>query len=162
MKDGLLDRVTRLEQSLEGLSKLVAAIARTVGPDEVQAEFAAGQRYEMEQLVTKALDAGKIAPADKIGEESLVIGRETTEAGGLLPPGRFQVMFEHLVPEVGALLLGKQVGFKVKVPGGNTVEVDGIYDPAGKKVKKAKKAKAKKAKADPPALNAAVPYDPVN
>ena len=162
MKDGLLDRLDKLEAAVTGLSKLIAAVARTVGTAEVQAEYAAGQRFEMEQLVTKAVDAGQIAPADVVGPNSLIIGRETTKDGQLVAPGRFQVLAKELADEPRVLLLGRKVGDKVEVPSGNTVEVDGIYDPAAPAKAKKKALKKKAPKKAPPAINAAVPYEPVN
>jgi len=149
MKDGLLDRVARIEQTLGEFSKTISAIARVVGPGEVQVEMALAAREEMEQAIVAALKEGQIVPGAEVGESSLIVGSETLPDGRVVSPGRFQFFVKDLAPEVKAQLLGKVAGDAVTVANGNIVKVSEIYEQAAPEPKKAPKKRASKKKAPP-------------
>ncbi len=147
VKDGLLDRVGRVEQALDGIVKTIQAISRVVGAAEVQAEQAAGLRADMTAQVAKAVEDGRLQKVDVVGAESLIVGHEALANGQFVYPGRLQVFANELTEENRPLFVGQKTGSKVTVQSGNVVTIVEVYDVPGVQTAPAPAKKTRKTRA---------------
>jgi len=129
MRNGLLDRVARIEAQLSEMTKTFQAVARVVGTEEVVAELATGARGEMAEIVDRAVKEGKLEKGAVVGEVSLLVGHEQLKDGKVVHPGRFQVFVRELSEDNRKLFLGKKAGEEVLLPNGNKVTLSEVYDP---------------------------------
>lgn len=155
MKDGLLDRVTKIETTLNDIVKSLQAVARVVGTAEVQAELAAGQREEMEQQITGAVKEGRLHATGTVTPTSLVVGVENTAQGGTVFPGRFQLLLNSVPADSQGLFLGKKAGDEIPLANKNTIKILEVYDTAAPEVKAPKKSRKKAKPAPVPAVTEA-------
>lgn len=150
---GVLERVKNLEKRqrdiMTGVSQAFAssdqrhssteevlnAIIMIVGRDAVEAEV---QRQTIERLESKsakekvaleeALKAGRCAPAEVVGDRSIVVGFEVDKEGNKLHPHRVQLLYQSLRPEYKERMKDRKVGDEFDTPPGTKFTVTEIYD----------------------------------
>ncbi len=127
MKDGLLDRVTRLEGLVSEMLKTLQAVCRVAGVSEVQAELAQAICAEMEQSVATNLKEGKLFPTETSTADTLVVGVEQDPQGRPVFPGRFQAFPKDLDDSARVALLGRKAGDHVTLPNGGHMQITGVY-----------------------------------
>lgn len=106
----------------EGFEEKVAAKIKEEREKRLQEEVAK-QKAQLAQLV----EAGTLVVSERVGENSLIVGRELNNEGVQIGSGRAQVNFSQFTDEAKALVLGQGVGFLIEVPTGK-FEVQEIYD----------------------------------
>lgn len=125
---------SRSDRQLGELALIVEAVVELFGPATVDAKIKevadrkALAGLEQAQANLKAgLERGDLVVVDKVGEKSLVVGREIDSNGVVSFPGRAQLVFSQIKPDFSAKLLGQQVGFVMETSNGK-FEVQEIYD----------------------------------
>jgi hypothetical protein len=78
-------------------------------------------------LINELVRQGVIEAAEKVGPESIIVGREFDANGNLLGVGRAQVRFDQFAEAVREKVLGQSVGFVIEVDTGK-FEVIEIYN----------------------------------
>lgn len=154
---GILERLSSLEETVRGLAgysqqefgqvkqtmtNLVEVLNGVISAsgdgfaDKVQAAILDLQKKRMAEqverekaLLKQLVDNGALVVADKIGEQSVIVGREYNTEGEVLGSGRVQVRFSQFTPDAKAKMLGQAVGFLLEVETGK-FEVLEVYDPA--------------------------------
>lgn len=159
---GAVERINNLEQNFERLvpainnvmtdvskrlamtEEMMAACVEVIGLEDVQAALnknrekaIANQVEQMKSTIDVAVKDGKLVTATAINEKSIIVGVERDTDGKPLVPGRVQVQFANVQPEIKEKLLGKGVGETIPtspkdaagkdLPAG-TFEVTEIYD----------------------------------
>jgi hypothetical protein len=116
-----------------------------LGPDVVtQKVMEANQERQVAEMnqnkaqVQQLLDQGILVKAEKVSERSLLVGQETTKGTEEKPaevifPGRQQLMFGQIRPDLKDKVLGATVGFQIDTPAGNVFTLQEIYDVTEKK-----------------------------
>jgi hypothetical protein len=97
-----------------------------------QAQRAAEKIEREKAMIAQLVATGVLVPADVVGEESIVVGREFSLEGQLLGSGRSQVRFSQFTEEAKEKVLGQAVGFVIEVPTGK-FEVLEVYNQAPQK-----------------------------
>lgn len=123
-----------IEQRLRGLEEALEATVECVGVESVQdaIEDIRQRKAEMQaefekQSLQKAIDDGRAVPAEIVGEQTLIVGREYDANGKVLPGGRVQLFFSQIVPDMVDVLKGKTVGTVLDLPAGGKFEILEIY-----------------------------------
>lgn len=123
-----------IEQRLRALEEALEATVECVGVESVQdaIEDIRQRKAEMQaefekQSLQKAIDDGRAVPAEVVGEQTLIVGREYDASGKVLPGGRVQLFFSQIVPEMVEVLKGKTVGTVLDLPAGGKFEILEIY-----------------------------------
>lgn len=150
---GAIERIADLERNNVGLAQalnqlmmqsnerfnntaeVIAAVVEKIGPEEVQriveekrVERDAAQVARAEAWLDEQVSSGKLVPADVLGEKSTLVGVEYTVEGEPIPPGRIQIPFSSVLPDLKPQLEGKGAGTRITTAGGTTFEVLEIYD----------------------------------
>lgn len=121
-------RLGTIEDVLEAAVKCLGEETVKSTVTEIREEKAASQVAQAKANLAAALEAGQIAPADTIGEKSIISGVETDKDGNAVPPGYLQVSYESLKPELKAEFLGKSVGTAVQLSSGGSYDIQGVFD----------------------------------
>lgn len=115
---------------------LVNALVELAGQEAVDAKVLEHTRKAAEQQATQEkaemqmlLSEGRIAPAEVVGEKSVITGVEKNAEGEAKHPGYSRAEISRLTPEVQTMLMGKKVGESVDLPNGmGTFEISEIFD----------------------------------
>jgi hypothetical protein len=149
----IVERVTELEKAFpqlidalndsmkrrtDPIVKSLNALVEMMGRDVVLAKMGELQeKQQTEEMEAKksqlesAVAQGRLVKKDAIGQEALLVARESDATGKMIHPGRFHVNFAEIAPQFQEKLLGKPVGATVEIPGGSGVfEVLEIYEMA--------------------------------
>lgn len=132
--------LTEYEGKLTQVAEVADALVQNVGEEAVNAVLVANRRTRAaarEAAETKqiadALEKGDLKPAEKVGEGSVLVLKRYGADGQPQEFGRVQASVAILVPPLRAEALGKSVGHKMKVPGGeDSFEIVEIYEPVAK------------------------------
>jgi hypothetical protein len=149
----IVDRVADLEQNQQGIlqalnqlmlqtndrlnnqAEITSAIAEFIGTEKVQQLVTEARDRRDAENVAKAekyikdqVEAGNLEPAEVLSAKSTVVGVEMDKDGKALKPGRIQIPFTNILPDLQEQLLGKPAGTRVETKGGTTFEVLEIYD----------------------------------
>lgn len=132
--------ITLLQEKIPSIDSLVTlneAMIELLGRDAVIEAVKLSQIRKIEakveqrkKVLESLLKAGTIVKVDKISEKSLVIGRESTPDGNVVPPGWVEAEWKTITPSCQPAMLGQGVGFKIETPTKNMFEVLEVYDPA--------------------------------
>lgn len=121
----------RFNQNAEVLNALV----ELTGKDAVQAKLEelrkqrdADRVAAAEAQIKSQLEAGTLEPTDVITDVSTIVGVEYDKEGTPVPPGRIQVPFLSVLPQLQEKLLGKGPGERVETAVGTLFEVLEIYN----------------------------------
>jgi hypothetical protein len=174
VQKGLSERVSNLEQSLAqilfgvnqrfqsgdsktaALEEQVAALIELNGAEDVarivmekRTERAKAQSEQEKATLQEGIDAGYVIPADTVAEKSVVVVRYFDKDGGVVEPGRAQLVMPGVIQKYRELLLGKGVGLKMDLDEGGSCELLEIYNVDEDKAKAvmAERAQAAQAKA---------------
>lgn len=127
--------IGQISRQLSQIAEIADAATAILGEDVVAAKVVElrKDRLQKESAQQKAqvddlLLQGILVPAEKVGEKSLLVGRETDKEGKEVFPGRQQVLFSQVRPDLKEKLLGQAVGAAVETPAGNTFNLVEIYD----------------------------------
>ena len=117
----------------------IEALVQELGPDvvarrlEIMRQQFASEQWEKDQKdIAKAVEEGKLVPADMVGEDCIVVGKETDKDGNVRHPGGVAFNYSQSVPEVRDNLLGVGVGAEVSAPQDTKFTVTAIYKPVPK------------------------------
>jgi len=123
-----------LNNQISGVTEVLDAVVSLFGVEAVQnqvIETRKSRQQEQSDAQVKQVEElkkqGVLVSQDKVEEQSLLVGRETTKDGQVVHPGRFQHHFSQIQKEVSAKMLGQAVGFKVETPAGGHWEILEIY-----------------------------------
>jgi hypothetical protein len=139
--EALQGTLTQQAHEISTLKETIAAIKVVVGEKGIDDAIKAAriERAEARSAAEKAaletqLSSGALVKADVISEQSVVVGKEVTADGEVIPPGRVQLIFGQFLPEFQEKLKGQSVGTTVDTPVGGKFEVTEIYDFVAAKV----------------------------
>ena len=129
-----------LNNQLNSQGEVLEAVVELLGVETVQSTIKASR----ERKATEAMEAekkaleelksrGDVAPAEKISEKALIVGREYNKDGTVRHPGRAQVAFQRVDDQFRQGLLGQAAGFVLELPNGGKFEVLEIYEVVEKK-----------------------------
>lgn len=150
---GCQQSFTLIEQRLQTLEELVTALSKLVGTDQVRdmvtenrraqqaaaveaAKAAVAKAVAAEQLLPAVLPTADEIKAEREGPETdepglldkyLVIGRELTADGTVIQPGRLQLPFSRLLPEIQDKLAGQGPGTTIDTPNDKKFALDEVY-----------------------------------
>jgi len=123
-----------MNNQISGVTEVLDAVVALFGVDAVQNQVVEARKARQQEQsdaqmkqVEELKKQGVLVPQDKVEEQSLLVGRETTKDGQVVHPGRFQHHFAQIQKEVSAKMLGQAVGFKVETPAGGHWEILEIY-----------------------------------
>lgn len=112
--------VTTLSQQINGVSEVVTAIVKLLGPEVVATTIEdARKEGELKRVAdTKAAIAqmtanGNLVSVPAVTEKSLLVGVEFDHEGKELFPGFVQLQYAQLKADFQQALLGQSVGFKL-------------------------------------------------
>ena len=122
------------DEKLQAVAELTNAMVTLLGQDAVSnaiaearanadADAVKRQQDQVDELKTK----GILVAAETVGEDTLIVGKETDKDGNVLRPGRAQIQMGQLKPEIKAILAGKAIGTVIDTPGGGKFEVQELY-----------------------------------
>jgi hypothetical protein len=133
---GVQNAVGELERRVMTTSEVTDALVRILGQDvvekavlEARDERAAKQAIEAKEGLDKALTAGQVVVADKVEDNSIIVGAEADKDGNTIKPGYVQLSMLGVKPEFKEKMLGQSAGFKFDTVDGNTFTINGIYTP---------------------------------
>jgi hypothetical protein len=147
---GVQQRFQALDQRTTSLEELVEALVNIQGSEDVQS-FVDGRRLERAERLAaqekasleEAVKDGYVLPVEKVGEKSILVGKYIGADGGVIPPGRVQlVMAGGVAPEFRDKLLGQTVGKTLDLANGEKYELSEIYEVDEAKAKAVISAKA--------------------
>lgn len=128
---------SRLEQDGSRLSNLeeIAEALTTLNGKQQVAELIqqlrntrAREKAEAEKkLLEQGVADGYIISAEKVGTNTLLVGRYLDKDGKVVEPGRTQVAYKGVDPRFQQLLLEKTAGEKIDIGEGNSFELLEIY-----------------------------------
>ncbi len=129
--------LNQFRSALSNVVEVVSALVEVSGgkdlDDKVQAKLqerqdakAAAEAQKAKDVLKQLVDAGTLAVADTITEESIIIGREFDKEGNVVAPGYVQVQFSQFVEDAKKALLGQGPGF-VYETNGTKFEVTDVY-----------------------------------
>jgi len=143
-----------MNQQISGAVEVLDAAVQLLGVEAVQTQVVQNRRDRLKEeadrqaaQVEELKKQGLIVAADKVGEKSLLVGREfgkptevtdeqgqtQTKPGEVIWPGRSQLRFAQIAKEIGEKMLGQPVGFQVDTPQGGKWEILEIYEIVEKK-----------------------------
>ncbi len=141
---GFQNAVTELEKRILGAAEVVDACVRVLGQEVVEAAVLAARDERAENAakaakegLEKALAEGQLVAAEKIEENSIIVGVENDKDGAPIKPGYVQLSMGGVKPEFKEKMLGQSVGFKFDTVDGNTFVVNGVYAPVPPKTEEA-------------------------
>lgn len=83
-------QISQLNQQVQGFQDVIAAIVRTLGEDTIRETVQAIQKErqdafeaQQEAVVSQLKEQGILVPAEKVGDDSLVIGTDTFDGGNV-------------------------------------------------------------------------------
>jgi hypothetical protein len=128
--------LAQLGQQLAEMREYVDGIIGVVGAAEVSQVIAENRATRMKEQaeqtkldITKALEEKRLVAADKVSENSLVVGSEVDKAGLEIPPGYAAVRFATLSEQdYKDKLLNQPVGTVLETKQGGKFTVNAIYD----------------------------------
>jgi len=133
---GVQSAISELEKRILGASEVIDAVVNIIGQEVVEAavltardQRAATAATQAKEGLEKALAAGQVVPADKIEENSIIVGVECDKDGAVLKPGYIQLSMQGVKPEFREKMLGQAAGFKFDTVDGNTFTVNAVYAP---------------------------------
>jgi ABC-type transporter Mla subunit MlaD len=122
-------------QELSSLKEMVNALVGLVGPDEIAKaiddnRIAAAEENakQVQANIAKGLENKKLVKAEKVSEQSVIVGQETNADGSVLAPGYSAMSFSEIKPDFQTKLLGQPVGFAVETETGGKFTVTEIID----------------------------------
>lgn len=132
---GMNDAVNRLSGQFNDHNETLDALIGLVGVNAVQAAIQEARLNRMKTAaettkanITKAVADGKLAKADKIGEKTLIVGRETKADGTEIPPGYAAMSFSQVKKDYKEKFLGQAAGFVFDTEAGGKFEVQELYE----------------------------------
>lgn len=128
--------LTEIDHTVGNLLEVVDALVAELGPEVVAKRISDARREKAEkdakaaqEAVSVAVTDGTIRQVDLVGEYSLIVGREVTKDGEVVPPGYAQLRMASIKPEFREKFLNQCVGTKIETAEGmNTFEIVEIYD----------------------------------
>lgn len=168
---GVNQRLQALERRMAGVEEGFQGYIAMEGVDEALNSFINDQRVQRARdqaqaektSLEQAIADGYVFPDEKVGEESLIVGRFLNPEGNSEEPGRYQLITPRLGEEYKPLIMGQSVGFKLAVKNGRTFVLDEIYRVDEAKFEELQAAKAaaaaKAAEEAKPAEEPAVPTE---
>jgi hypothetical protein len=134
--DGILNQ---LNTRLSAIEETLEAVSGIIGPEQIANLIVENRKRRSEDAAAAAKAAlddaiakGIMAPAEVIGENTLVVGRETDKDGNQVGASRIQLAFMGIKPQFRDQLLGKGVGTKLTTENEGTFEVIELYNPVEK------------------------------
>lgn len=105
--------------------EILNAVVGHIGEDKV-IELIKGNRMKADlekvektkEQIKAMATGGLLVKADEVGEESLIIGKESDKDGNVIHPGWVSIGFKDVKPEFKALLKGKKAGDIFETPVG--------------------------------------------
>ncbi len=156
--------VTNVSNEVHELRETLDAVVGLVGVAAVQQAIADSRLASMKAAaegtkanIAKAVAEGNLVKAEKLGEKSLVVGRELRADGTEIPPGYAAFSMSTVKKSYREKLLGQAVGFVLETDGGGRFEVQGAYDGVEKKAPEPEHAAAPAAEVPAPAAEAPTP-----
>jgi hypothetical protein len=139
-QQGILQALNQLmiqaNERFNNQAEITAAIAEHIGPEKVKQLVEELRDRQDAELVAKAIkylegeiDAGRLQQIETMSAKSTVVGVEVDKDGKAIRPGRVQIPFTNIMPELQEQLLGKPAGTRVETKGGTTFEVLEVYEP---------------------------------
>lgn len=132
---GFNDSFQRLSNRQDTLEETVDALVGLMGVAEVQRVIQETRLNKMKTAaeqtkanIAKAVAEGKLAKAEKIGEKTLIVGRETKADGVEIPPGYAAMSFSQVKKDYKEKFLGQAVGFLFDTEAGGKFEVQELYE----------------------------------
>lgn len=129
--------INQANERLSATAEVLNAVVKKLGPEEVQklveeerAAQEAARIAAAEQYIKDCVTKGTLVPSESMSDKSTIVGVELTPEGTPVPPGRIQIPFTSVVPDLQKQLLGKGPGTKVETQGGTTFEILEVYDAA--------------------------------
>ena len=117
--------LNNMNQQLSTSVEILNAIVGHLGEEKVielikeNRKKADLERIEKTKEQLKAMaSSGLLVKADEVGEESLIIGKESDKDGNVIHPGWVSVGFKDVKPEFKELLKGKKAGDVFETPVG--------------------------------------------
>lgn len=134
------NEVGSLKSAVSSVVEVLNAVIELSGGDEfskkVQAHIEAKRKKRGEEqaardqaAIAKAVADGALVVSERIGETSIIVGREYDKENNVLGNGRIQFRFHDLTEEARPDALGQGVGFVIEGPNGK-LEVLEIYEVA--------------------------------
>lgn len=132
---GINEAINRLGQQLQDITETLDAVVGQVGLTAVQTAIADARLARMQASaettkanIAKAVEEGKLVKVEKVGEKSLLVGRELKADGAVIPPGYAAVSFTQVKQEYKEKLTGQAAGFSMDTDSGGKFEVQEIYE----------------------------------
>lgn len=132
--------VGNLNEQLSAAVEILDAVVQSLGVETVteiiqetrrkrSAETEEGNRVAIELSLQGALEGkGGLEVIEAATEDCVLVGKETSAEGEVRHPGRFTLNGLAEIPETYRNeLIGKQVGFSMKVENGATLEILELY-----------------------------------
>ena len=109
--------LNNMNQQLSTAVEILNAVVGHIGEDKVVELIKENRKKADLEKVEKTksqigamADSGLLVKADEVGEESLIIGKESDKDGNVIHPGWVSIGFKDVKPEFKELLKGKKVG----------------------------------------------------
>ncbi|CAB4127277.1 hypothetical protein UFOVP75_116 [uncultured Caudovirales phage] len=138
--DGVNRGFTQIDTTVNGHTNLLEALIEAVGGAETVQKILDRRHLEKETekvahakaWVAAQVEAGTLAKAEVIGEQSLVIGTEFDAEQKPIGPGYLQVQVPTLSDDLKTQLVGKAIGTRAATSTGTFLEVTDIYNEVAK------------------------------
>lgn len=137
---GVNRALSKVDQDNQQAREMLDAVIQLMGPEEVTRVLAENRLARMvaeaeqtKAAIAKALESGDLVKADKISENTLVVGRDLKADGSEAPPGYTALPMPRIDKPFQDKLLGQTVGFSVDTKDGCKFEVRELYNPVEKK-----------------------------
>jgi hypothetical protein len=131
---GVQNITNKLSQDLYEVREYIDALIGLVGPEEVQKVIMDNRLTKShadadasKANIAKKVEEGALAKAEKVTEESLVVGHEVKADGTVVEPGFASFAFSQVHPEFKTKLLGQSPGAVVELKDGHTFKVEEVY-----------------------------------
>lgn len=128
-----------MDMKVKTLQEVMNAVVEIVGLDKVQAAIDKQHVDELQKesdIEKKGLELAKekglLVAGEAVNARSVIVGHDVDPSGNIMAPGRGQLLFAQVKPELRESMAGKKVGEAIDTPIGGKFVIDEIWDVVAK------------------------------